>query len=464
MNWSFEAVSTALQGHLLDRAPSSGYTAIRRVQTDSREVGEGDIFVCLIGERFDAHDFAAQVKSSGASGLITNRRLNVDIAQWVVKDTRLALGALSHAWRMQFDIPVLAVVGSNGKTTTKEMLGAMCKAQCGAEHVLVTAGNLNNDIGVPQTLLKLRAQHRMAVIEMGMNHPGEIDYLAGLVKPRVAVLTNAQREHQEFMKSVEAVAQENGSVFSHLQPGGGAVIPANTEFDSLWADQSTADNLMRFGAGADFDLIMPGRGNAQAQSLLRMPGGEYWLTTSFLGQHNANNAAAAAAAAFSAGCSAEAICKGLQAFKPVSGRLQVVFNTPSLVLVNDTYNANPDSVNAASEVLAGLPGHTLMILGDMGEVGDQSEAYHREVGAHAKQAGVKHLFALGDATVHSVDGFGDGAQHFKNIQNLIEFTMKTLQQGSWSVLVKGSRFMKMERVVDALMMAQSTKMEGHHAS
>ncbi|HEX4916421.1 MAG TPA: UDP-N-acetylmuramoyl-tripeptide--D-alanyl-D-alanine ligase [Limnobacter sp.] len=463
LNWSFASISAALAKLLVQPAPQ-GEQAIHLVQTDSRQVTRGDLFVCLVGERFDAHDFASQVRASGAFGLVVNRPLDVDLPQWVVQDTRLALGALAHAWRVQFDIPVLAVVGSNGKTTTKEMLGAICKAQCGAEQVLVTAGNLNNDIGVPQTLLKLRAEHRMAVIEMGMNHPGEIDYLAGLVKPRVALLTNAQREHQEFMKSVRAVAQENGSVFCHLPAAGSAVIPAHTEFDDLWVAQCTADNLLRFGAGADFDLITPKRGSNQGLSTLRMPGAEHQLQTSFLGQHNASNAAAAAAAAFSAGCTAMAICKGLEDFRAVNGRLQVVCNTPNLMLVNDAYNANPDSVNAASDVLADLPGNTLLILGDMGEVGDQSDEYHLEVGLYAKQAGVKHMHALGDATVHSVSGFGDGAQHFKNLEDLIEFTMKTLQRGSWSVLVKGSRFMKMERVVDALMMAQSTKMEGRHAS
>ncbi|HEX4842307.1 MAG TPA: UDP-N-acetylmuramoyl-tripeptide--D-alanyl-D-alanine ligase [Limnobacter sp.] len=463
LNWPFASISAALSKLLVQPAPQ-GEQAIRLVQTDSRQVAQGDLFVCLVGERFDAHDFAAQVKASGACGLVVDRPLPTDLPQWVVQDTRLAFGALAHAWRMQFDIPVLAVVGSNGKTTTKEMLGAMCKAHCGTEHVLVTAGNLNNDIGVPQTLLKLRKQHQMAVIEMGMNHPGEIDYLAGLVKPRVALLTNAQREHQEFMKSVRAVAQENGSVFCHLPAAGTAVIPAHTEFDDLWVAQCTADNMLRFGAGADFDLVMPKRSDHQAKSTLRMPGAEHPLQTSFLGQHNANNASAAAAAAFSAGCSAHAICQGLKDFRAVNGRLQVVCNTPNLLLVNDAYNANPDSVNAASDVLVDLPGNTLMILGDMGEVGDQSDAYHREVGMYAKQVGVKYLFALGDATVHSVSGFGSGATHFNNLENLIEFTMKTLQQGSWSVLVKGSRFMKMERVVDALMMAQSSKTEGQHAS
>ncbi|WP_372521225.1 UDP-N-acetylmuramoyl-tripeptide--D-alanyl-D-alanine ligase [Limnobacter sp.] len=463
MNWPFAELTAALNGRMAMPAPR-GNGSVRLVQTDSRQVQAGDLFVCLVGERFDAHDFAEQVAKAGASGLVCNRPLDLDLPQWVVDDTRLALGALAHAWRMKFKLPVLAVVGSNGKTSTKEMLGSICKAQCGESHVLVTQGNLNNDIGVPQTLLQLRAHHQMAVVEMGMNHPGEIAYLSGLVKPDVALLTNAQREHQEFMKTVEAVALENGSVFEHLPAAGMAVFPAGTAFDALWVKQSTAQRLMRFGAGGDFELVMPGPGVHGSAAFLKTPQGEFQIRPTFMGGHNASNAAAAAAAAHGGGCDSASICKGLEAFKPVNGRLQVVLQTPELTLINDAYNANPDSVNAASDVLSTLPGNTLMVLGDMGEVGDRSDEFHREVGEHARKAGVQRLYGLGEASIHSVRGFGPGAQHFNNLDELIESTMKTLQQGNWSVLVKGSRFMKMERVVDALLKAHTQPQENRHAS
>ena len=461
LNWAFEHVATALSKQLKQDAPEV-LGAVRLIQTDSRLVEKGDVFVCLIGERFDAHDFAEQVMQSGAAALVTSRELDLPIAQFVVNDTRLALGALASAWRQQFDLKVLAVVGSNGKTTSKEMLGSICKAQCGNDQVLVTAGNLNNDIGVPQTLLKLRPQHQMAVIEMGMNHPGEIDYLAGLVKPDVVLLTNAQREHQEFMKTVLAVAKENGSAFAYLPPDGCAVFPVSEEFDDYWQAMSTGKTTLRFGCGADFD-ILPARGDSeQSTVMLSALGKHIELHPNFIGEHNYANAAGAAAAAHAAGCTHEAIQKGLNAFQPVNGRLQVTLNTPSILLINDSYNANPDSVNAASKVLAQQAGNTLLVLGDMGEVGNQSDEYHAEVGGYAKQVGVKHLYAIGDATRHTVLAFGEGAIHFKNIETLIENTMNTTKQGRWSVLVKGSRFMKMERVVQALIQHHSG--EANHAS
>lgn len=461
LNWDLNDIATVLAGELQEPAPSVK-GAVRLIQTDSRQVAAGDLFVCLAGERFDAHDFATEVIQAGACALITNRLLDIPAAQFVVKDTRLAFGLLAHAWRQRFKIKVLAVVGSNGKTTSKEMLGSICKSQFSDEQVLVTAGNLNNDIGVPQTLLKLRSLHQVAVIEMGMNHPGEIDYLAGLVKPDVVLLTNAQREHQEFMKTVMAVAQENGSAFTHLPMQGTAVFPVSEEFESTWRAQSKGAHCLRFGAGADFELKPSNQPGETGQAVLNALGTPIQLQPAFIGEHNYANAAGAAAAAHAAGCNAKAIQAGLEVFQPVNGRLQIALNLPSLLLINDAYNANPDSVNAASKVLAAQLGKTLLVLGDMGEVGDQSDQYHAEVGQFAKQAGVHSVFALGAATPHTVRAFGEGAHHFNTIDQLIEHTMSTTSQGHWSVLVKGSRFMKMERVVQALV--QHYTAEAKHAS
>lgn len=447
LNWPLDEIARVLGSESTAVAPDVR-PMVRLVQTDSRKVTSGDLFVCLVGERFDAHDFAEQVREAGACALVTDRLLNVDMPQFVVPDTRLALGTLAAAWRAKFDLKVLAVVGSNGKTTSKEMLGSICKAQCGADKVLVTAGNLNNDIGVPQTLLELRPHHEMAVIEMGMNHPGEIDYLARLVKPDVVLLTNAQREHQEFMKSVEAVAEENGSAFLHLHARGTAVFPAETSFEDIWQAQAVACRVSRFGKGSDFE-VSAATGQVSGELKLRAEGVQIAFTAAFMGEHNYLNAAGAAAAATAAGCSADALKRGLESFKPVSGRLQIALRSPRLMLINDTYNANPDSVNAASKVLCKQAGKRLLVLGDMGEVGDSSDEYHAEVGHIAKAVGVDFLYAIGEATQHTAAAFGTGATHFSDIEHLIQTIMNITSQGQWSVLVKGSRFMKMERVVKA---------------
>ncbi|HEY1057873.1 MAG TPA: UDP-N-acetylmuramoyl-tripeptide--D-alanyl-D-alanine ligase [Limnobacter sp.] len=436
-----------LTSHLVQPAPANLPDVVRQVQTDSRQVQPGDLFVCLKGERFDAHDFAPDVVAQGAAVLVVDRPLDVTTPQLVVKDTRLALGALAWAWRSQFNPMVFGVVGSNGKTTSKEMLASICKQHFGDEATLVTQGNLNNDVGVPQTLFRLRAHHTAAVIEMGMNHPGEINHLAALVQPHAVLLTNAQREHQEFMKSVAAVAEENGSAFLHLQTGGAAVFPAGTPHDAIWVRQAGQQRCIRFGHGGDFQPMLSG---SSAELDIQTPRGVIRLKPAFLGLHNAMNAAGAAAVASAGGCTDKAVKAGLEMFQPVSGRLQVALRTPRLLLINDSYNANPDSVNAASAVLAEQGGNTLLVLGDMGEVGDASDAYHQEVGNVAKQLGIKHLYALGEATQHSVGSFGEGARHFESLDQLINDTIQCLQHGQWTVLVKGSRFMKMERVVHAL--------------
>jgi UDP-N-acetylmuramyl pentapeptide synthase len=252
------------------------------------------------------------------------------------------------------------------------------------------------------------------------------------------------------MKTVLAVAQENGSAFSHLPANGVAVYPASIEFEPHWQVQSTGQRALRFGPDADFEMLPLAQAKHMGNAALKMPGASIELKPAFLGEHNYANAAGAAAAAHAAGCSVLSIQTGLERFQPVNGRLQIALHTPSLLLINDSYNANPDSVNAASKVLADQQGNTLLVLGDMGEVGDQSDEYHAEVGLFARQAGVKLLYALGEATAHTVRAFGEGAMHFKNIDTLINNTMDTTKQGQWSVLVKGSRFMKMERVVQAI--------------
>lgn len=460
MNWTFASIDEALRqsGLLIEslglNVSLDQPSGIDRVITDSRLAASGDLFVALRGERFDAHSFCAQVHGSGATALVVERPMDLPIAQWVVTDTRLALGALAKAWRNGFEIPVLAVVGSNGKTTSKEMLASICKAHWGPDRVLVTEGNLNNDIGVPLTLLRLRQAHHAAVVEMGMNHVGEIEYLASLVTPTAVLMTNAQREHQEFMKDVQAVAEENGCAFKYLRNGGVAVIPAQSEYKALWADQAGKAHLTEFGLGGEVWVVAEKSSNASAGVSLELhlqSGTAHPFSARFLGRHNHNNAAAAAGTALAAGCTLEAVIAGLEKFSPVKGRMNPVHRSSQLLLIDDSYNANPDSVNAASQVLSGLPGQTILVLGDMGEVGDRSSEYHAEVGQLAAELGVQHLLSLGQATVHSATAFGQGALHCQSIDELILQVIALVNKRPSVVLVKGSRFMKMERVVEALL-------------
>ncbi len=428
---------------------------IQSVVTDSRMVGPGDVFVALRGDRFDAHDFVAQVVAQGAIAVVVDRPVDAACVQLVVKDTRAALGLLASAWRQQFDIPVIAVTGSNGKTTTKEMIASILRAQCGAAAVLATRGNLNNDVGVPHTLFELNSAHQMAVVEMGMNHRGEIAWLAGLVKPTVALVNNAQREHQEFMETVEAVAAENGSVFKAVPAAGVAVYPALDVYTPLWAELASGAKSLTFGP--DCDSLAAGQSTVtvlQSNTLttvaLKGPWGLMQIDLHVVGEHNALNALAAANCAWAAGCSAQAIAAGLTDFRPVDGRMQSLPNPFGGVLINDTYNANPDSVEAAVRALAALPQPSLLVLGDMGEVGHQGEQFHADLGRYAKSHGITKLFTLGTLAQFSADSFGAHAHHFSSIEALSAALLETLQTNHYSVLIKGSRFMKMERAVEAI--------------
>lgn len=456
MLWATSEIELALGDQLIQiiGEPTSNIL-IANVQTDSRKVLKDELFVCLKGDRFDAHDFAEDVVGLGAIGLIAEKPIHQGVICWVVRDTRLALGNLARYWREKFTIPVLAVVGSNGKTTSKEMLASVARENWGEQAVCVTQGNLNNDIGVPLTLFRLRSGHKAAIIEMGMNHPGEISYLAGLVKPNGVLLTNAQREHQEFMKSVAAVAEENGSAFLHLSEGGVAVVPALTEYESIWKDQSKGKKWVAFGENGFVKVSTKSSG-----AVLEMNDETFEFKPQFVGQHNMANASGVAALANAVGVDSQKIVKGLEKFEPVAGRLKVLRQTAQLTLIDDSYNANPDSVNAASAVLAELPGASILVLGDMGEVGDKADQYHREVGNKAKELGVDSLYLLGQHTQSTAESFGEQAHHFESVEDLVQTLLEQLKDKKYNVLVKGSRFMKMERVVDALLNMQSSPDQG----
>ena len=446
MNWQLSAIQRAIGGVLSGRDQ-----AIAGVSTDTRGIGTGQLFVALRGELFDGHDFLEQAVAAGAGALLVaeGARIPVGTSALVVPDTRLALGRMAAAWRARFEIPVIAVTGSNGKTTTKEMIAAILRSEFG-DAVLVTRGNLNNDIGLPLTLLGLDPSHRAAVIEMGMSHPGEIAYLAPLGAPTVAVVTNAQRAHLEGMGDMNEVAREKGSIFAGLADGGVAVVNADDAYADLWRMMAGSHLLRTFG----IEHAAVVRAGVRQQGLttrlsLQAPEGRAELKLAVPGRHNARNALAAAAACLAAGIPLAAVTAGLEGFAGLKGRLQRRQGRAGAVVLDDTYNANPDSVRAGIDVLAATVGRKVLVLGDMGEIGEASGQYHDEIGGYAKSQGIDRLLAFGDASQQAVRNFGEGARHFCDIEKLIAAVNKELGPET-TVLVKGSRFMKMERVADAI--------------
>ena len=427
-----------------------------RVHTDTRTLRAGDLFVALSGEKFDAHDFLPLAATQGAvAALATHGLAAAGLSGVEVVDTRLALGQLAAAWRAQFDVPLIAVTGSNGKTTVTQMIASILRVWQSTQ-AFATEGNFNNDIGVPLTLLRLRACHTVGVVELGMNHPGEIAYLAKLVQPVVALINNAQREHLEFMQTVDAVAHENGSVLESLAAQGTAVFPADDTYSPVWRQLAGTRRVMTFAMSGDADVVGTAdwqQGHWQVSATT--PAGPLNFPLHIAGRHNVKNALAAAACALAAGAPLTAIAEGLGSFVPVKGRsraLSVAVSGQEITLIDDTYNANPDSMQAAIEVLAELPAPRLLVMGDMGEVGDQSRQFHEEAGALARLRGIDILFTLGDQAVHAQRAFDAAAclpGHFKDMNSLVSAIHKALP-GVRSVLLKGSRFMKMERAVHAI--------------
>ncbi len=446
MNWSLSQIAAAVNGRLV-----GADVTVEGVSTDTRAIAKGALFIALAGERFDAHDFLDQAMAAGAGALLVADagKLPAGVSAVVVDDTRLALGRLAAAWRARFALPVIAVTGSNGKTTTKEMIAAILKVAHGAA-VLSTRGNLNNDIGLPLTLLGLSAAHRAAVIEMGMNHPGEIAYLAPIGAPTVALVTNAQRAHLEGMGDLDEVAREKGAIFSGLPAEGVAVINADDSYAEYWRGVAAGRPVRSFAIDGAADVVGKVRQHGLETAIdLSAPEGEVHIALRIPGRHNARNAVAAAAACLAAGVPMAAVVAGLESFSGVKGRLQRRAGQQGAEILDDTYNANPDSVRAGIDVLASTIGRKLLVLGDMGEIGEACAQYHDEIGGYAKSQGVDLLFALGEATKAAVRNFGDGARHFCHVDKLIAAAEKELGPET-TVLVKGSRFMKMERVADAL--------------
>ncbi len=370
-------------------------------------------------------------------------------------DTRIGLGKLAGHWRGKFSLPLVALTGSNGKTTVKDMLASILAAQCGSrEAVLATEGNLNNDIGMPLTLLKLREGHRFAVVEMGMNHAGEIDYLVKIARPTVALVNNAQRAHVGILGSVEAIAHAKGEIYAGLSAHGVAVVNADDPFAPYWKELNPSRRIVTFGLaeGADVRALQAG-----AQARFVTPTDAFAVALQVRGEHNLRNAAAACAAAYALEIPFAAMQAGLASFPGVPGRLQRRKSSTGAIVIDDSYNANPESMKAALRVLADEHGRKVFVMGDMGELGPASPELHSEIGAFARQAGVDALMALGDASRHAVQAFGRGATHFSDVNALTRAAANELAHGA-IVLVKGSRFMRMERLADAL-----AGKEGGHA-
>lgn len=433
------------------------------VTTDSRAVGRGDLFVALRGERFDGHDFVDRALAAGAAAALVDdpgRVATPGAPLLVVEDTRVALGRLGAWWRSRFPIPIAAVTGSSGKTTVKDMLAAILRAHHGETAVLATEGNLNNDIGLPVMLLRLRAQHRCAVLEMGMNHLGEISYLTGLAAPDVAAINNAGTAHIGELGSQDNIARAKGEIFEGLDARGIAVLNADDAYFGFWRGLAGGHAIV------DFALDHPAAvtasytlGDEGALVNLRTPSGHAVAQLRVPGLHNVRNALCAAATAHALGVPDAVIGAGLSAYGGTKGRLQRRRGPNGALLVDDTYNANPDSMKAAIDWLAGAGGRRVLVIGDMGELGEASRRLHAEVGRHARELGIDLLFALGEASAEAVRAFGDAGRHFADVETLAGAAAAECAPGT-VVLVKGSRFMRMERVV-ALLAADALPAGGH---
>jgi len=459
-------MGTTEAARALDAARHGGDVTFAAVCTDSRSIKRGDLFVALKGERFDGHSFLVQAVAAGAAAAMVEESSvspngsQIGLPLIVVKNTRLALGKLAAYWREKFPLSLVALTGSSGKTTVKEMLAGVLRAASGPGTVLATRGNLNNDIGVPLTLLEMRREHRYAVIEMGMNHSGEIRYLSQLAMPDVALVVNAGHAHIEYLGSEEAIARAKGEIFEGLKADGIAVINADDRFAYLWRELATGKRKLEFGIEGQAEVTATYRLRyLESEIIVKTQRGEAAATLKVPGLHNVRNALAASAAAVALDVTPPFIAAGLSHFAGVKGRLQKKAAIHGATLIDDTYNANPESVRAAIEVLAQAPGMKLLVLGDMGELGADAATLHKEIGEFARKAAVDRVLTIGEQSVFGARAFGKGAQHFSRIEDLLAEIENLLDPGV-TMLVKGSRYMQMERVVRGFEVELENNMSG----
>jgi len=445
MTWMLSDIASMTKGQLIGEDQ-----AIDSVSTDSRQVSLDQLFIAIKGERFDAHDFVESLAGKAGAALVS-QYIDCDLPQVVVSDTRVALADFAAAWRQQFKQPLIALTGSNGKTTVKEMLSAILSER---GQVLATLGNLNNDLGMPLTLLRLRDQHDYAVIEMGANHFGEIKFLTNIAKPDVALLNNAGAAHLEGFGDIKGVSRAKAEIFQGLNDSGVAVINADDQYADYWFSCNQGRQVISFGLISDATVqgeILP-----NGKVFLAAKSESVEICLSLLGEHNARNALAAAAAAMAVGVELLTIKAGLESLKPVKGRLASVKGQQNTQIIDDTYNANPTSVKAAIDVLSGFTrGQRVLVLGDLGELGENALELHRELGAYAREQKIDRLFCLGVSTKATAKEFGAKAEHFTELEPLLE-SLKQQLNNNMTLLVKGSRSMRMERVVEALQSTPAT--------
>jgi len=442
---SLALLADALKGTLHGR--DATFTG---ASTDTRTLKRGELFVAIKGARFDGHHFIAEAIRAGAAGALLSRPLQTPLAYVLVPDTRYALGESAAFWRGQFSIPLIAVTGSNGKTTVKEMIASIMWQR---GRGCVTQGNLNNDIGMPLTLLRLRADDKYAVIEMGMNHKGEIDYLSRIARPTVALITNAAEAHLAGVGTVEDIARAKGEIYAGLADDGVAVINADDAFCELWKRLAGKHRTLSFGVDRPADVSARYRLERGGSVVhIETPKGNTDLRLPLLGRHNVLNALGATAAALSGGAAIGDIAPALEKLKAVAGRLEVKQGVSGACVIDDTYNANPASLGAGLLVLRDFAGERVLVLGDMGELGPQASALHERVGELARTLGIARLYGIGELARHAVARFGRGGRHFDVPDALID-ALHECMHAEMTVLVKGSRAMRMERIVEGVVRA-----------
>ncbi len=446
---SLAAVAEKVRGRLV-----GSDAAFEAVSTDSRSLSHGSLFVAIHGERFDGNDFVSDAHAKGAAGALVSRVAESSLAQVEVDDTRRAFGEMASAWRGNFSVPVIAVTGSVGKTTVKELIAGILGVN---RKVCVTEGNLNNDIGVPLTLMRMRPEHEALVVELGANHAGEIDYLSGLVEPTVGVITNAAAAHLEGFGSLAEVAEAKGELLDHLPRAGTSVLNADDPFRADWQTRARTEFVITFGLSDNADCRVLGEAQMDercSRFTMRLPEGELLdVALPLLGKHNVVNALAAAAAAYAVGARAAEIRSGLAEKSVLSGRLTALPGIGGAKIIDDSYNANPASAKAALEYLSRFDGRRIFVLGDMAELGDDAADLHREVGSFAKQR-CDDLYAIGSLAREAATAFGSAGRCLPDIE-AARAAIEPLLDSDVTLLVKGSRSMGLERLVEALAVPRS---------
>lgn len=427
-------------------------TEFNGISIDTRTILPGNLFIAIPGEKADGHDFIEEAYKKGAAAAMVSRATACEIPQILVDDTVLAMGHLSAAWRNTFNLPIIAITGSNGKTTLKNMMAAVLVSACkgDADAVLATQGTLNNHLGLPLTLARLNNHHRYGAIEMGMNHFGEIAYLTQLTRPQIAIITNAAASHLEGLGNVAGVAEAKAEIFQGLTPNGTAILNRDDAHYPFWREKVGGHAYLTFGFHPDADISVSVHPAEEYQLMtLHTPQGDCEIKLPLLGKHNIINALAATAAALAVGIDLAAIKEGLEHIQPAPGRLQLHTLSNGVNIIDDTYNANPFSLQAAVNTLAAFAGKKILVLGDMKELGEEASLLHKTAGEDIRLAGIDYLFTYGELSAMTAQAFGEGAYHFNEQEKLVT-ALKPFLHNTTTILVKGSRSMHMEKVVAGL--------------